>query len=119
VPSKTEHVTKAEGNETFVSGIALTAQPNIDWALVVIFYAAVHYVEAYLSLTGIHLRSHATRDNCVGRDSRLRLIFREYGDLKYYAYNARYEVMPFSASDVANVALPALDKIKAQLKPLL
>jgi hypothetical protein len=118
VPSKTDHIAKAQGNETFVSGIELTASANIDWALTATFYAAVHYIEAYLAIAGTHLRSHKTRDSVVGRDSILKPIFKQYSDLKYFAYNARYEVMPFSPSDVTAIAIPALANIKSQLLPL-
>ncbi|HEX7360918.1 MAG TPA: hypothetical protein VF283_10540 [Bryobacteraceae bacterium] len=118
MPSKAEHIAKAEGNEAFASEMPLTRQPNIDWALVAIFYAAVHYVEAYFSLSGTHLRSHTTRDRYVGRDPKLKPVFREYSNLKYYAYNARYEATNFKPLEVTEIALPALDKIKAQLKPL-
>jgi hypothetical protein len=67
---------------------------------------------------GTHLRSHQNRDNIVGRDFNLKPIFKEYSDLKYFAYNARYEMMPFSPSDVKTVAIPALARIKSQLQPL-
>jgi hypothetical protein len=48
VPSKDEHIKKAEGNETFAASIQPDNQTQIDWTLVILFYAAVHYVEAYL-----------------------------------------------------------------------
>ncbi|MGH9621858.1 MAG: hypothetical protein ACRD45_19395 [Bryobacteraceae bacterium] len=119
MPSKAEHIAKAKGNEAFASEIQLTKQPNIDWALVAIFYAAVHYVEAYFSLSGTHLRSHTTRDSYIGRDLDLKPIFREYSNLKYYAYNARYEAIHFKPLEVTEIALPALNKIKARLGPFL
>ncbi len=84
--------------------MALDSQAKIEWALVIFFYAAVHYVEAYLADVGQHLRSHTTRDAFVGRDTYLRRIFSEYQDLKYYGYSARYEMSVFAASDVAIAA---------------
>jgi len=83
-----------------------------------LFYAAMHYVEAYLATVGQHLRSHTTRDNFVGRDARLRRIYSEYQDLKYYGYNARYEMQTFNAADVAD-ATADLTTVKSHIIKLL
>jgi hypothetical protein len=88
LPSKEDHIAKAEGNSTLALSMTLESQPKIDWALVILFYAEMHYVEAYLATVGQHLRSPTARDNFVGRDARVRKIFSEYQDLKYYSYNS-------------------------------
>ena len=119
MPAKHEHVAKANGNETFARSLPLDSQAGIDWALVAIFYAAMHYVEAYLALSNTHLRSHTTRDNAVGRDSNLRKIFHEYQDLKYFGYNARYEPPQFKATDVHKDALPKFEVVKATISRFL
>ncbi len=119
MPSKQEHITKAAGNAALALSMPLNNQTQIDWALVILFYAALHYVEAYLSTLDQHLRSHTTRDNAVGRDSNLKKIFLEYQDLKFYGYNARYETSGFKAHDVTDIAAKNFAKIEAQLKPLL
>jgi hypothetical protein len=118
VPSKDEHVKKAKGNEAFADSIAPTSQASIDWKLVVLFYVAVHYVEAYLAKTGIHLRSHTTRDGYVTKERNLKKIRILYGHLKYYGYNARYEMSTFTAKDVKE-ATEYLDKVKSELIPLI
>lgn len=115
MPSKQEHITKADGNATFAGSLPLDNQSRIDWALVALFYAAMHYVEAYLATVGQHLKSHTTRDNVIGRDSTLRGIFSEYQDLKYYSYNARYEMCGFTAGDVTNHAMKDFEAIKSHL----
>jgi hypothetical protein len=90
----------------------------IDWALIMMFYAAMHYVEAYLANFGVHLKSHTARDSYIGKETKLRQIFVDYQDLKFYGYNARYEMVKFVASDFTNAA-QSLAKIKAYLTPLL
>ena len=119
MPTKDEHLAKAEGNAAFALSLPLGNQTKIDWALVVLFYAALHYVEAYLSTIGQHLRSHTTRDNAVGRDPNLRKVYSEYQDLKYYGYNARYEVCGFKPADVTNIAAADFAVIKSRIRPLL
>ena len=98
--------------------MTLENQAKIDWALVILFYAALHYVEAYLATVGQHLRNHAARDSFVGRDARLRAIFSEYQDLKYYGYNARYEMQGFTASNVTDAA-KSFAKVKTHIKAIL
>lgn len=119
MPSKDEHLEKAEGNEAFAPSIVHDTQTRIDWKLIVLFYAAVHYIEAYFAATlGIHLKSHVTRDSYVARDSNLKKIFSSYQHLKYFGYNARYEVFRFTVKDIQE-ATNYLADIKTKLRPLL
>lgn len=119
MPSKDQHVAKADGNATLALSLTLDNQSRIDWALVILFYAAMHYVEAYLAKSNVHLRSHTTRDNAISRDSSLRKIFKEYADLKFFGYNARYEVFGFKATDVTDKAAKHFAAIKGHIAPLL
>jgi hypothetical protein len=119
VPTRDEHVEKAEGNETFATTLPSDTQAAIDWTLVVLFYAAVHYVEAYLDKHwGVHVRSHTTRDKYFGKEANLRKIFSPYSHLKFYGYNARYEVSGFTAADTQDATKDLAD-IKKHLMPLL
>jgi hypothetical protein len=118
LPTKDEHVTKAQGNEAFAASIDLTNQARIDWKLVVLFYVAVHYVEAYLAKTGTHLRSHTTRDSYITKEANLKRIRVSYAHLKYFGYNARYEMNGFSARDVQEAARD-LAQVKSELLPLI
>ena len=119
MPSKDEHLAKASGNEAFAGTITTANQACIDWTLVVLFYAAVHYVEAYLAVKmSAHLRSHTTRDSYVGRLADLKKIFKEYQHLKYFGYNARYEVYGFSAQDTVE-AMKDIAAVRSQITPLL
>ena len=118
MPTKDEHITKAQGNESFADSIDPTSQARIDWKLVVLFYTAVHYVEAYVAKAlGFHLRSHTTRDSYISRESNLKKVRVSYGHLKFYGYNARYEIDGFTANDVKDAA-GYLAQLKTELLPL-
>jgi len=119
VPAKDVHLLKAERNEGFALSLPLDWQPRIDWALIALFYSAMHYVEAYFANRNTHIRSHTARDNAIGRDPNLRKIFAEYQDLKFYGYNARYEPPQFTAEDVIVGALPQFNIVKAHISTLL
>jgi hypothetical protein len=119
LPSRDEHLEKAQGNETFAASITHENQTRIDWTLIVLFYAAVHYVEAYLGVRlGLHARSHTMRDNYVAKDANLRKIYSSYQHLKYFGYNARYEVFRFTVIHIQE-ATNCLADIKTKLLPLL
>jgi hypothetical protein len=119
LPTRDEHVQKAEGNEAVNDLLDASTQARIDWKLVISFYTAMHYVEAYLAKSlNAHVRSHTARDNYVTREAELRKIRTEYMHLKFYGYNARYEPPQFKAKDVQD-AEGYLTKLKAELIPLL
>jgi uncharacterized protein (UPF0332 family) len=115
MPSKIDHVIKAESNATFAKSLSLAQQAEIDWALTALFYAALHYVEAYLATQNTHLRSHENRNKMVGTESNLRKTFKEYSHLKYFGYNARYEICAFTAKEVTNEAIPDFEAVKNNL----
>ena len=118
MPTRDEHVTKAQGNEAFADSIDPTSQSRIDWKLVILFYTAMHYVEAYVAkVMEMHLRSHQTRDSYIAKEANLKKIRVSYGHLKYYGYNARYELDGFTVKDVLE-AKEYLAQLKTVLLPL-
>lgn len=124
MPTKEQHIKKADRNAQFAIDLTLSSKASIDWALISLFYGAMHYVEAYLDVTYAgsrvqHLKSHITRDSLVGTDTKLKKIFREYQDLKYFGFNARYEMVDFDVKDVQAAAIPEFNKIKAYITGLL
>lgn len=119
MPTTEQHVRKADANSAFADELDLATDARIDWALISKFYAAMHYIEAYFAKNNIHLNSHQTRDSYVGRDGNLRAIFREYSDLKFYGFNARYAMNQFKKDDVVNKSRPAYEKLRKHVKDLL
>ena len=117
MPTRTEHINKADGNEAFAASLPMKTNAQIDWALIARFYAAVHYVEAYLAPTQ-HLTDHHKREKLVGLDANLRKIYSEYNDLKYYGFTARYQMVVFTRADVA-LSSTQFAKLKAHIQKLL
>jgi len=78
----------------------------------------MHYVEAYVAkVMEMHLRSHQTRDSYIAKEANLKKIRVSYGHLKYYGYNARYELDGFTVKDVLE-AKEYLAQLKTVLLPL-
>jgi hypothetical protein len=73
------------------SAAALPQPPTLEWALVVAFYAAVHYVNAYL-WEQQRYEPHRREDRviAVGRVIALRRASAAYARLQTLGYDARY-----------------------------
>lgn len=88
MPAQRQHWLQAEHNEQFLSSLDLDQTPFLDWAITVCFYAALHYVDAYLALLGLHPSTHSEREKEVRH--RLRPLYFHYRSLKRHSLDARY-----------------------------
>ena len=92
-----DHIETAERNRDFARSLLsspvaqlLSAPPN-EWATVIAFYAAVHYVNAYIwERYRIEPRNHAERGQYVQQDPVLRRCERAYRQLRDAGYRSRY-----------------------------
>jgi hypothetical protein len=96
VPTRDEHINRAEDNEQFIISLDLAKSINVDWAITILFYAALHYVDAYFAVQSIHPPDHTVRDNKVSVS--LNAIYRDYRYLKDRSREARYNVPNFQIS---------------------
>ncbi len=108
--SKQEHIKWAEHNEAFIDSLNLDATPYRDWVVTGMFYAAVHYVEAYLATRNKHSRDHRARDSTVKR--LLPAISHNYRSLKDESINARYYGYRPSTSNIRQDMNPRLEAVK-------
>ncbi len=119
MPSKKEHLIKADNSESLSLHSLDPANPAAaEWALTMLFYVALHYVEAYFSLKGEHYKNHGPRDAAIKRDPTLGVIYRDYRELYVYSREARYEAVSFTFSDIRDVT-PHLNNIKNKIRSLL
>jgi len=92
------HLTKADHHRAVAqaligsAGSQVSQPPPIDWALVAAFYAAVHYVNAYL-WERYHKApgDHSERTWGVQQDSGINACLTSYDFLKDAGYKARYD----------------------------
>ena len=86
-----EHLRQARHNDQVATAITAAAP---DWAAVVYFYAAMHYVEAYAArMQQPHDLSHEERRRLVYRTKELRPVQGEYRKLYEYSVAARYQCL--------------------------
>ena len=73
------------------SAASLVHPLPLEWAVVVAFYAAVHYVNAYLwEWRHYEPRNHNDRENAISRAVALRAAATAYRRLRSLAHYARY-----------------------------
>jgi hypothetical protein len=111
VPSKEEHLSRAHENEALAGSLDLDVTLNVDWAITILFYAALHYVDAYLATKPIHPPSHDFRDSEIENNGSLSPIYNDYRRLKDKSVAARYEIANFHRSQFPPIKA-RFDKIK-------
>ena len=116
MPARLVHLVKAESNEKL--SIALRTGLNLDWSVTILFYAALHLVEATLA-PHVHSGNHTARFANVRGDQRLRPIFFHYRELYNVSLRSRYDCEDFTVSFVQNLDIAHYQPIKQHLRPLL
>ena len=97
MPDQQKHLAQAQHNEELYHHLSGTTPRFIDWQITALFYAALHYVDAYLARFSIHPSSHEERSMWMGRESILKTIYTAYRDLQNRSRDARYELYPLRA----------------------
>jgi uncharacterized membrane protein len=117
-PAPSDHVKKADANKHF--GYAMNAKipTAAGWALVAMFYSALHYAEAYLLKTSRRVTNHEQRLDAIKFDRNLTSIYAQYRHLSDYGYNARYNLITYGQADV-DKAKPSLEAVERHIKSLL
>jgi hypothetical protein len=119
LPLKGEHLQKSTDIEALAQDLAASAQvAAADWRLVMLHYAALHYIEGYFATRGVHSRHHPDRDDNVQRDPNTQPIYGAYSKLKMFSHNARYLTSLPAAARVAEME-SNLATVKKQLTPFL
>lgn len=98
MPTRDDHLRRAEQNETFARSLNLDENFNVDWAITLLFYSALHYIDAYFAQKSFHPPNHLGRDAAIGNNPVLDFIYRDYRRLKHRSEKARYEIANFHRS---------------------
>jgi hypothetical protein len=122
MPDRAAHIRQAEHNEALCTYLDAAAPPYVDWQVTSLFYAALHYVDAYLAMKpngGVHPRDHLVRDNLVATERSLRPIYLHYQELKNRSIDTRYEVVSPSPAQLRRLRVRSFTQVRAHLRQLL
>lgn len=116
MPTATEHIEKAQRNEE----VALLIQVSYpEWAVIALFYAAMHYVEAFFfvqkTARGLpqHYDTHVDRRKAIAQ--RAKRIYVDYETLFGDSLAARYKYEHFSSDDVDSLRDTEFKAVKAYI----
>lgn len=116
MPNPIQHKQQVDHNKALIQHLDLDTTPYLDWVVTVAFYAALHFVEWFLTSKGrAGRRDHKLRDAYISHETELRAIYSDYTELKYQSEGARYECFTFKLDEVRNDILPLLDRIEAHI----
>ena len=110
----TNHVTKAKNNESVYSKFKKVDSKSTDWHIIVIFYSALHFVDAFfIKENGFKPGNHFERSKRMHIS--LSELEGEYEELLQQSYHARYECCKMAPSIVTKCE-ETLTRIKDRIK---
>ncbi len=116
MPTVEQHINQARFNEELAE--YLDGSPYPDWRATALFYAAVHYIQAYFESRNPPLRfgKHSARETAIQGDKHISAIWDDYRDLKDWSRKTRYSCIKPEKADFASVISPSLLGIKKHLR---
>lgn len=87
MPSRREHLEQERANAAVERAVLDAGSPA--WACTVLFYRAVHLVEASFAQIGLHHRTHHQRSRAIAQ--RYPALLGDYLELLEFSRAARYE----------------------------
>ena len=113
-----EHIAKAEKNERLYENLIGT-EFN-DWAVVALFYAALHYVDAFfLQVSNATPQNHGERNRRLRNNAALDQIKGHYLDLYALSIRARYELDPLPENLAGDIRMSHFVPVRAHIRALL
>lgn len=116
MPELDRHLPQAERNESAADAMATLPNRHPDWEVTMLFYSALHYVDAFLATRGLHPRTHFERNDLL---SNLTDISEYYHILFMRSMNARYHIYQFTPPEVDRIRNGAFRRVKEGILALL
>ena len=99
MPTDVEHHKQKEHNKAFAEFVKNSGSLYHDWAIIGLFYAAIHEIERYAFVKcQYHSMSHPVRNNFVSRA--LKPIWNNYRELSEMSRDIRYECYSPTSADL-------------------
>lgn len=119
MPTKDEHIDQALRNETLADRLDANLNPTQEWRVTLLFYAALHWVEAYLTNIGMRTFNHSGRQKVISQRPELTQIVVNYFLLKHESEEARYNCKAFAESELSQIRDNYYNPVKQHMQSLL
>lgn len=110
------HLGQGAHNDQFLTTFDLATTPYLDWAVTVIFYAALHYIRALAArYLFANISTYGELDRIFERLDVFRRypdIYGDYRQLKDDSRAARYDMRKFSSPEVGGLRDEELRRIR-------
>ena len=116
MPALQQHISQAIRNEEFADAISDLQTRFTQWEITALFYAVLHYMDAFLATRGHHPSNHRERRRFVADFTNLH---REYENLYDLSMKARYATAEFTTQDVERLRAGDFRKFKEGILVLL
>ena len=117
--TKAEHLAKVRQNLQVLESLDLARDGTIEWSITILFYSALHLIEAYfVSERGFGCKHHFSRATEIQRDSVIASLYIDYSVLETLSREARYDVSSFNHGDL-NRARQCFETVKKAVEALL
>jgi hypothetical protein len=114
--SVAEHLEQARHNEAFLGSLDLQSTPYLDWAVTIIFYAALHYLRALFADNLItNISRYGDMDKAFDRLALLKknpTVYNDYRQLKDDSRDTRYNMWRPASADVVDFRDGELRRIR-------
>ena len=119
MPQRHEHLKRARENEKLAQALKkLKSSSGVDWAITVLFYSALHYVDAFLAGKNCHPLTHEDRNDEIEANGSLAGIFNDYRRLEDLSREARYNIAEYPPEKF-DIAVARFERIKAHVTALM
>lgn len=125
MPNAQFHISKAERNEEFYQSCELDSSKFNEWAIVLLFYISMHYVDAVLSqdtTLSQELRdpeNHFTRNRAISQCPGLSPIASMYLNLYHRSKDARYRIIHFPNGYLSRLKTISFEPVQGYLRKYL
>lgn len=110
MPSRIKHIEQYRKNKKLANTDLLKENEYMDWRIVVIFYAAMHYIDSsYANL--MHPTTHKSRKKYLQVNSKYDEIIDDYENLEMLSRKSRYDCIKIKQRDITD-ALENLSTIE-------
>jgi len=114
-----EHLNKISQNRDFLKEIVSASSSTADgWRITILFYNALHYIEAYFCSKGRSNQTHTSRASSIQSDPVISSLYRDYRSLENLSREARYDVTSFNSGDMRRAQAASLN-IENSIKAIL
>jgi hypothetical protein len=108
VPDQATHLAQAQVNRDLASslfrlGLQNGNQAYLDWAVTIVFYSALHLIEAKLAVHNLHPQNHGERSRMLDATNADADMVLAYDILRDLSEQARYNARNFQAVEVDNI----------------